>query len=264
MITYPVPSLAVFSLNLLAVADPVTVPAPEGGGVVDTNGVDGLDFETSSLQTVDNKAQGGASVSTGEDVLVHEETPDQILVLPGLAETSDLQEEHTVVIQHVIDLRQESGEVTNTDVLGHLQTGDLLVATLHTGSITVIQTLNAALALVNTSLAKSVVTPSGLVATKRDTSNVSTIVNGSVFGESTPATAKVEDSITRLEADLFTHNGQFVILELFQSLLPVDITDQARGVDHTRAQEPGIEVVAAVVVVTDLLLVYRKSALYDF
>lgn len=66
------PALAVLGLDLLAVAHPVTVPAPESGTVVNTDSVNALDLETSALKLVDGPAERSRGVSTGEDVLVHE------------------------------------------------------------------------------------------------------------------------------------------------------------------------------------------------
>jgi hypothetical protein len=42
---------------------------------------------------------------------------------------------------------------------------------------------------------------------------------------------------------------------LLEGLLLVDIRNDTGGVDHTWAQEPAVEVIASVVVVTDLLLI---------
>lgn len=253
--TYAEPSLAVLGLDLLTVAHPVTVPPPESGRVVNANGVNALDLKTGTLEFVDNEAKRSASVGTGEDVLVHEKTPDEILVLPRLAETSDLQEEDTIVIKHVVDLGQEAGEVAHTDVLSHFKTGDLLVASGNTWSITVVQAVDAALRVFDTGIAETIVTPGSLVTTKSDTSNVSAIVDRSVLGQGTPATAKVQNGVARLKTNLLANNGKLVVLELLKSLLFVDVTDQTGGVDHARTQEPSVEVVASVVVVADLFLI---------
>ena len=79
---YSEPSLAILGLNLLAVGHPVAVPAPQSSRVVDTNGVNALNFKSSTFERVDDETKRSRSVSTGEDVLVHEKTPDEILVLP--------------------------------------------------------------------------------------------------------------------------------------------------------------------------------------
>lgn len=249
------PALSVLGLNLVLVTHPVSVPAPEGGRVVDTDGVNTLDLETSALKTVDDEAKRGRSVSTGEDVLVHEETPDEVLVLPGLAETSDLEEEDTIILKHVVNLGQEGREVADTDVLGHLETGDLLVTALNTGRITVIGANDTALRFLNASLTETIVTPGSLVAAKSDTGDLSAVVDGGVLSKSTPATAKVKHLVTGLDANLLTDNSKLVILQFLKSLFAVNVADDTGGVDHARAKEPSVEVVTSVVVVTDLLLV---------
>ena len=146
--------------------------------------------------------------------------------------------------------------MTDTNVLGHLETGNLLVATLNARGVTVVGADNAALGFLNASLAETIVTPGSLVTTESDTSDVSTVVNGGKFSKGTPAAAKVEHLVTGLNSNLLTDDSQLVILELFKSLFLVDVADDTRGVDHTRAEEPSVEVITSVVVVTDLLLVY--------
>lgn len=253
--TYAEPALSVLGLDLVAVTHPVSVPTPESSRVVHTDGVNSLNLKAGTLKTVHDETKRSTGISTGEDVLVHEETPDEVLVLPRLAETSNLQEESTVIVEHVIHLRQERREVTDTDVLSHLETGDVLVATLNARSIAVVTAENATLALLDTSLAKTIVTPGSLVTTKSDTGNVSAVVSGGVLSEGSPAAAKIEDLVTGLDANLLTNNSQLVVLELLKGLLPVDVTDNTRGVDHAGAKEPSIEVITSVIVITNLLLI---------
>jgi hypothetical protein len=47
-------------------------------------------------------------------------------------------------------------------------------------------------------------------------------------------------------------------LQLFEGLFLVDVGDYTRCVDHSWAQEPSVEVVTAVVVVSNLLLICKK------
>lgn len=226
---------------------------------MNTNGVNALDLETSTLKLVDGPAERSRGVSTREDVLVHEKTPDEILVLPRLADTSVLHEEDTVIIEHVMDLAQESREVTDTDVLGHFETGDLVVLALGDGSVAVVHAQDTALLLGNAELAETAVTPGSLVATESNTSDLSTVVGRSELGEGTPAAAEIKHAVTSLETNLLADNGQLVVLQLLKGLFLVDIGDNTRSVDHARAEEPGVEVVTTVVVVADLLLVLRTS-----
>lgn len=250
-----VPADPVLGDNLLLVADPVAVPPPQSGRVVDADCVDALDFETGAFKLVDDPAQRRGGVGTGEDVLVHEETPGQILKLPGLAETGDLEEKDTVVVEHVVDLTCEAAEVTDTDVFGHFQAGDFVVAALGDGDVAVVHAENSGLVLGDASLAEAIVTPGSLVAAESDTSDVSTVLDRGKLGQGAPATANVEHPLALLDVNLLADNGQLVVLELLERLLLVDVGNDARSVNHTRAEEPAVEVVTAVVVVTDLLLV---------
>lgn len=222
---------------------------------MDANGVNGTDLETSLLELINVPAERSRGISTRENVLVHEETPDQVLVLPALTETGELEDSDTIIIEHVVDLLHETLEMTDTDVLGHLETGDLVVLALGDGDITVVHAQNLALLLGNASGAESLVTPSGLVTAESDTSSLDTIVDTGEAGEGTPAAADVEQSLAFLEVSLLANNGKLVILELLESLLLVGVRDDTGSVDHARAEEPGVEVITAVIVVADLLLI---------
>ena len=224
-----------------------------------TDSVNALDLEASALERANKEVERSRSVSTGEDIFVHEQTPDEVLVLPGLTETSDLKEEDTIVGEHVADLAQELAEVTNADVLGHLETGDLVEATLGDGNIAVVHTENAGLLLGDAGVAQTTVAPGSLVAAESDTSSVGTVVDRSELGKGTPTTADVEHLLTGLEADFLADNGKLVVLKLLERFLSVDVGDDTRSVDHTRAKEPSVEVVTTVVVVADLLLVLGTS-----
>lgn len=145
--------------------------------------------------------------------------------------------------------------MTDTDVLSHLETGNLLVAALNTGGIAVVGAQDTRLGVLNASPAEAIVTPGRLVAAESDTGDMGAVVDRSILGKSTPTTAQVKDLVARLNANLLANNSQLVVLELLKGLLLVDVADDTRGIDHAGAKEPSVEVVAAVVVVTDLLLV---------
>lgn len=74
---YPEPSGAVFGLNLLTVCHPVSVPPPESSAVVDSNGIDALNLKTSSFKLIDEPTKRGRGIGTGEDIFVHEKTPER-------------------------------------------------------------------------------------------------------------------------------------------------------------------------------------------
>jgi hypothetical protein len=253
--TYAEPAVAVLGLDLVLVAEPVAVPPPQSSRVVDADGVDHLDLEAGTLESVDDEAEGSRGVGAGEDVFVHEETPGEVLKLPGLAETGNLQEEGTVILEHVVDLAEESTQVTDTNVLSHLETGDLVVATGGDRDLTVIHAQNPGLVLLDASPPEATVTPSSLVAAKSNTGNVGAVVDRGKLGEGTPAAADIEHLVALLDANLLADDGHLVVLELLERLLLVDVGNNTRGVDHARTEEPAVEVITAVVVVADLLFV---------
>lgn len=256
---YSVPSHTILADNLIFVANPVSVPSPERGRVVHTDRVNTLDFESSTLELIDDKAERSGSVSARKDVLVHEQTPDKILVLPGLAKASNLQEKDTIVVQHVVDLGKETAKVADTDVLSHLKASDLVVAAFWDRDVTIVHAEDAGLLFGDAKLAHTIVAPCCLVTTKSDTSDVGAVVCRCKFGESTPATANIEHLLALLESDFLAHETKLVILQLFEALLLVGVGNDARSVDHARTQEPAVEVIATIIVVSDLLLVLRTS-----
>lgn len=70
-----------------------------------------------------------------------------------------------------------------------------------------------------------------------------------------PSTPNVQHPISGFQAQLLAHHRHLVVLQFLERLHAVDILDQARGVDHPRSEEPRVKVVAAVVVVPDLVFV---------
>lgn len=252
---YPKPSLTIFHFDLLLVADPIAVPSPQRSRVMHPNRIHPFHLEPRPLQLIDKPPQRRARVRAGEDILVHEEPPDQVLVLPALAQPRDLQEEDAVVVEHVVDLPQERREVPHAHVLGHFQAGDLAVAARGYGDVAVVHAQNPALAFFDPRFAHRVVAEGGLVPTQRHARGVGAVLRAGVFGKGAPAAANVEEGFAGLERDLFADDGELVVLELFEGFFGVDVGDYAAGVDHTGAEEPAVEVVAAVVVVADLFFV---------
>ena len=253
--TYLEPSAAVLGLNLGTVSKPVPVPSPQGSGVVDSNGVNRLDFKASALQVVDEESKWGKSISAWEDVSVHEKTPHKILVLPRLAKSSNLQEENSVIIKHVVNLFQERLEVADTDVLSHLEAGDLVVFALWNGDIAIVHAEDSALLFSDTSLAETVVSPGSLVTAKGDTSYLGAEVDTGKLGQSSPPASNIKHSLVLLEVNLLANDGKLVILKLLKSLLLGDVGNNAGGVNHTWAKEPSVEIIASVIVISDLLLI---------
>lgn len=231
-----------------------------------TNGINVLDLEACSLETADEEVKGCGGVGARKDVFVHEEAPSQIFVLPWLAKTGDLEEEDTVIIKHVINLIKEGTEVADANMLGHFEAGDFVVSTcwLRERNVAVVHAEDAGLRLGDTGLAEAGVAPGCLVAAKGDACSMGAVVDRSEFGESTPAAADIEEGFTRFQGDFLADDAEFVVLELFEGFFLVDVGDYARGVDHAGAEEPAVEIVAAVIVVSDLFFILGARVPNDF
>jgi hypothetical protein len=255
--TYFIPSFAVLSQDLVLVGEPVSVPSPQRSRVMNTDSVNRLDLESSTLNRSNIVVEWSRGISTREDIFVHEKTPDEILVLPALSQSSNLQEENSIIIHHLVTLSQEAGKMSDTNVLGHFDTGNLVVFAFRNWDITVIHAEDVALLLRDASLAKSIITPCGLVAAKSNTSSFCTIIDAGELRKGTPSAANVQHSLALLEINFFADNGKLVILELFQCLFLSGVRYNARSVDHARAEEPAVEIITAVVVVSNLLLICR-------
>lgn len=145
--------------------------------------------------------------------------------------------------------------MTDTDVLSHLEAGNLVIASRGNRGVTVVHAQDVALLLIDANLAEGIVAPSSLVATQRDTSSLGAVVDTGKTSQSTPTAAKIEELLALLETNLLTNDSQLVVLELLETLLVIDVGNDTRGVNHAGAQEPGVKVITAVVVVTNLLLV---------
>lgn len=141
-------------------------------------------------------------------------------------------------------------------MLSHLETGNLVIASFLERNVTIIHAKDPALFLRDTGLSESVIAPSSLVATKSDTGYMSTEVDTGKICKSSPSAANIQHLVSRLEPNLLADNGEFVILELFESFLFRRVRDNTRRVNHAWAKEPAVEVITSVVVVANLLLVY--------
>lgn len=74
------PPLTVFGDDFILVGNPVPIPTPKSCRVMYTSSVHRFDLKASRLKVVHEETKGGRGIGTGEDVLVHEKTPDKILL----------------------------------------------------------------------------------------------------------------------------------------------------------------------------------------
>lgn len=210
-----------------------------------------LDLKASPLKRAGVVPKRSGSVGTAEDVLVQVDAPDEVLVLPSLAQTGKLDVHGAIVLKHVVTLAEESGELLDTDVLAHLELGDLVK--LLGGNVAVVHAQDVALLLGDTGGAESVSGVSGTLLSDGDTGNLGAVVETGEFGKSAPAAANVEQSLALLEVELLANKSHLVVLEFLESLLTSGVRDNTTGVDHARAEEVSVVVIAGVVVRTDLL-----------
>ena len=197
-----VPTLAVDLDHLVLVADPVPVPAPDGRRVVHAEDIDILNLEASCLHLVDDPAEGTRGVRTGEDVLVHEEAPNEILILPRGTDTGDLENEDAVVVEEVIHLTQERAVAANADVLSHLEGHDLGVRRATAWDVAVVEAEDARARRVAAVGRDAVVTELGLVLAEGDAGDVAAVVLVRKGRESAPTTTNIKQTVGRLEIQL--------------------------------------------------------------
>lgn len=169
---------------------------------MDAKDIDVLNLKAGRLNLFDDPPEGARRVGTREDILVHEEAPDEVLVLPGGAETGDLEDEDTVVVEEVIHLAEEGAVAADADVLGHLERHDLGVRGAATGDIAVVEAEDASTRSVATVGRDTIVAELGLVLAEGDTGDLAGVVLMGERGESTPTTADIEEAIGGLEVKL--------------------------------------------------------------
>ena len=64
-------------MHLFSVLNPVQVPPPYRCTIVDAQNIDVLDLKSGGLYLPNHPPERAGSISTWEDVLVHEETPER-------------------------------------------------------------------------------------------------------------------------------------------------------------------------------------------
>ena len=209
-----------------------------------------LGRKTHGFELTNIPVQRARGVSTREDVLVHEETPNQVLVLPVPPESGDLEVEDAVILEPLAHNGQEDLEVLDANVLSHLKAGDFVV--LVKGNLTVV--VQQEVDLVGDLLLLGLPNREGvsLLADGNSGDPGSVFLSGKA-GKGTPAAANVKDGLVFLEVDLVAGNRHLVVLSLLKGVV-LALKDTAR-VKHGWAQKPGVEVVATIVDSTNLTLV---------
>ncbi len=149
--TDPEPSLTVFGGDGLAIADPVSVPAPNGSRIVDADGIDAVQSLVSHLRLPLLRRHQEALV-IGTHLLTSNPAPSRLRTVGStaawrhrhhgrctlfrnrpqikssychaLSQARQLHVHRAVVLEHVVALAEEAGELADANVLAHLQLGD--------------------------------------------------------------------------------------------------------------------------------------------
>jgi hypothetical protein len=97
-----------------------------------------------------------------------QETPVEILELPVGSDTSDLEHHHTVIGQEVVHLFEKGTVSPNTDVLGHLEAGDLVEVALWVRDVSEVHAEDSSLVVGNAVLLDPLSTESSLLLGQGD------------------------------------------------------------------------------------------------
>ena len=224
---------------------------------MNTKDVDILDLESIVFQLKDpgvskNKRDGWtprtrlsndpvkstARISTGEDVFVHEQAPNEILVLPHGPNAGDLEQENAVVVEKVVDLAQELAVAADADVFGHLERDDLGERARSVLDVPEVLAEDAGLGGVDAVRLDPPVSKRGLLAGEGDAGRVDAVVLRGEGDERAPSAPDVQQAVARLEPEFFANDGELVVLELFEGFFLFEVGDDAAGVDHAWPKEP--------------------------
>lgn len=86
-----------------------------------------FDFPASPFAKPDIIRKWRRCVCARENVFVHEQAPNQILILPGLSDACNLEMHDAVILQHIATLSKKVSNLENANMLGHLQASNLVV-----------------------------------------------------------------------------------------------------------------------------------------
>lgn len=116
-------------LDLHLVLDDVVIPHFNGVSVVGTLVADGLHLETATFDGADIPVERARGIGAREDILAHENAPNEVFVLPETSKTRNLEEENAVILEEGFHLSHEVLIVSYADVLTHLEASDLVELT---------------------------------------------------------------------------------------------------------------------------------------
>ncbi|KAI6777303.1 hypothetical protein HG530_001248 [Fusarium avenaceum] len=189
---------------------PVSVPSPERPGVVHANGIDAR--STSALETTNIERQRRGGISTRKDVLIEEQAPDEVLVLPRFSKTRYLDIHSPIILKHIVALAEEPRQTPYANVLSHFELRDFVE--LLCRNVAIVAAQKPALLFRNARFSKTVVAPFNLVTSKGHACDFGTVIETREFRQSAPTASNIKNRLSLLKTDFLTNDGKLVVLHL--------------------------------------------------
>lgn len=199
-------------------------------------------LESCSFPLLAHPRQRQTRISPWKHLFGHEQTPQQILLLPGPPQTRDLQLEQTVVVQHVLHLVTEPLLVGDPDVLAHFHaTYSVLFLVWQIPSVHDVDTHFALYPQFDGFALDEV----GLFLAEGHTRGSHVVVLCRVVDQSTPAAPKVQMLQPRLHLHHLADLVQLPLLSYLQVSLFVR-EEYSAALEAPAVQEPPLKVVSSV------------------
>lgn len=180
--------------------------------VMDSTVFNSVKFKSLSFKLVGDPVEWAGGISTGEDVAVHEESPDEVLEMPDSSETGDLEVEDSLLLEEKFNLGKELGVVLDSDVLAHLKTGDDVVlvggwdiSVVHAEEVNLIR---------NSVFLGGFFPPNNLLLGEGDSSGGGSVVLGGVADEGSPTASDIEVLLSLLHLGVLADEVQLSGLSL--------------------------------------------------
>jgi hypothetical protein len=117
----PIPPLAILLHHLVLIRYPVLVPPINRSRIMHPKDVNVFYLKPSALELGYDPSERARSIGTWEYIFIHEKAPDEVLVLPGRADSSDLENEDPVVGKEVINLAKERTISADANMLAQIR-----------------------------------------------------------------------------------------------------------------------------------------------
>jgi hypothetical protein len=224
-----VPTFAIFFDYFFTIGAPVLVPFEDCDSVVYTTILNAMDFKTGAFKLVNNPIEWAGCICARENIAVHEQPPDKVLVLPAAAKASYLQIEDAVFLEQCTYLVEESLVVLDTNVLRHLKASDSIIFFRRRDFAIVFA--DPGYAVLYSLTLGSILRPINLFLGQRDACGMRFEVLCSMTDESAPSAANIQVLCLRFQLHIFAYGVHFTLLCLLKRFL-LGIYKHSRGINH--------------------------------